>query len=127
MNFLKYVKSLRSALEKQDAGKRFVLGNSSADYDSIMGSILYAFFMTNSMNILHFPLIDCPQADMALRFETCMVMDKVGISASDLLYTEMFADLYKGNHSFYLYDHNYREELANHSIVEIIDHHAIKN
>ena len=91
-----------------------------------MGSILYAFFMTNSMNIMHFPLIDCTQADMALRFETNMVMEKIGIQASDLLYTEMFVDLYKGNHTFCLYDHNERSEISSQALVEIIDHHAIK-
>ena len=38
----------------------------------------------------------------------------------------MFLDLYKGNHTFYLYDHNDRPDIANNAIAEIIDHHAIK-
>lgn len=59
MNFRQYVNSLRSFLTAGDCN-RFVLGNSGADYDSMIGSLVYAFYMTTSLKMLYLPLIDCP-------------------------------------------------------------------
>jgi hypothetical protein len=68
MNFRQYISSLRSTLQKSEGYHRFVLGNSGADYDSVIGSLLYAFYITMSLRVIHLPLIDCPEKDLALRF-----------------------------------------------------------
>lgn len=60
MNFRKYLISLKSLLSSNQCSN-FVLGNSGADYDSIIGSLLYAFYMTTSFKVLHLPIIDCPK------------------------------------------------------------------
>lgn len=59
MEFIKYANSIRKYWQNGQS-KHFILGNSGADYDSIFGSIIYAFYMTSYLNILHLPLIDCP-------------------------------------------------------------------
>ena len=127
MSLIKFVKGLKNAAASNHGSLRFVVGNSSADFDSIFGSILYAYFLTQSMDCPHLPLLDCPQADMPLRFEASLVLSRLGVSAGDLLYTEMFVDLYKSNHTFYLYDHNYRPEISSAHLAEIVDHHAIQD
>jgi hypothetical protein len=58
MNFRHYISTLRQSLKIRDSTK-YVLGNSGADYDSVIGALLYAFYMTTSMKILYLPLIDC--------------------------------------------------------------------
>jgi len=60
MNFRQYISSLRDALKLGEGYHRFVLGNSGADYDSVIGSLVYAFYITTSLRVLHLPLIDCP-------------------------------------------------------------------
>jgi inorganic pyrophosphatase/exopolyphosphatase len=49
--------------------KLFVIGNSSADYDSIFGSIIFSFLLTSSTGQLHVPLIDCKRSELRLRFD----------------------------------------------------------
>ena len=71
-NFLNFVKDIKNLFQKSEV-KGFILGNSSADYDSVFGSIIYAYYMTTCMKTLYLPLIDCPRADMKLRFETMQI------------------------------------------------------
>lgn len=79
MNFRQYISSLRTLLKKSEGSSRFVLGNSGADYDSVIGSIVYAFYITTTLKVLHLPLIDCPEKDLALRFEITTVLDSMSI------------------------------------------------
>ena len=68
--------------------------------------------MTSFIKVIHLPLIDCPKADMKLRFEISQIMEEFNINYEDLIYTEDIAGLYESNHSINLYDHNYRKQLA---------------
>jgi inorganic pyrophosphatase/exopolyphosphatase len=52
------------------------------------------------------------------------VLDSVSIRTDQLLYTTMIPNLYNSNHSFALYDHNFRSELQNNNIFSILDHHT---
>lgn len=123
MNFLQYIDSLRHLFKVQDCTK-FVLGNSGADYDSVIGSLIYAFYMTISMKVLYLPLIDCKEQDLALRFQVTSVLNTLLIQQSDLIYTDMINNLYSKNNTFVLYDHNVRSNLQADQIEEIVDHHA---
>lgn len=67
MSFREYIKSLRTLLKSGECTK-YVLGNSGADYDSVIGSLVYAFYMTTTVRVLHLPLIDCKEVDLPLRF-----------------------------------------------------------
>lgn len=57
MNFRLYLQELGSK-PVQDVSK-FVLGNSSVDYDTFFGSIIFAFLLTASTKKFHMPIIDC--------------------------------------------------------------------
>lgn len=84
--FLTYLKSLKTLSLKKES-KVFILGNSSADYDSIFGSMIYAYYLTTFLKTIHLPLIDCPKADMKLRFEVSQIMEELNINYDDLIYT----------------------------------------
>lgn len=43
--FLAYLEENKNLLEKEGS-KVLVLGNSSGDYDSVFGSMIYAYYMT---------------------------------------------------------------------------------
>lgn len=106
-SFLNFVKDIKSLFQKSEV-KGLILGNSSADYDSVFGSIIYAYYMTTFMKTLYLPLIDCPKADMKLRFEIMQIQQENGIDHENLLYTEDIPNLFTSNYTFNLYDHNYR-------------------
>ena len=47
MSFSKYLSSLREKLKSGEC-TNFVMGNSGADYDSVIGAITYAFHLTQT-------------------------------------------------------------------------------
>ncbi|KAK3339498.1 hypothetical protein B0H65DRAFT_476688 [Neurospora tetraspora] len=67
----------------------FVVGNESADLDSLCSSILLAYFRTYrpcpGPPILHIPLSNLPQADLALRPELAAVLKPAGLHIKDLI------------------------------------------
>lgn len=79
MLFNDFLKSLPSLLKNSNS-KRYVIGNSSADYDSIFGSLIYAFVMSYQMGVLYLPLIDCNKNDIPLRFDVNFIMNKYSIN-----------------------------------------------
>ena len=88
MKFREYIKSLRELLKKGEC-KRFVMGNSGADYDSVVGAMVYAYYLTKAEDRLYLPLVDCPEADIELRFEQVKVFEVLGLSQHELLFTSM--------------------------------------
>ena len=109
MKFREYLSSLYTVLQKSNP-KRFVIGNSSADFDSIFGSIIYAYFLTAQLGQTYLPLIDCNKTDIPLRFDVSFVMKRLDIDYHKLLYTSDINYLDKEN-LFCLYDHNQRSEI----------------
>ncbi|KAK3951521.1 hypothetical protein QBC32DRAFT_160828 [Pseudoneurospora amorphoporcata] len=70
----------------------FVVGNESADLDSLCSSILLAYFRTYDHRsttpgppTLHIPLSNLPQADLALRPELAAVLKPAGLHLKDLI------------------------------------------
>ncbi|KAK3502827.1 hypothetical protein B0T13DRAFT_182027 [Neurospora crassa] len=65
----------------------FVIGNESADLDSLCSSILLAYFCTyrTTPPTLHIPLSNLPQADLALRPELTAVLKPAGLHTNDLI------------------------------------------
>ncbi|MFU8896392.1 MAG: DHHA2 domain-containing protein [Gammaproteobacteria bacterium] len=85
-NLLQY---LRDAKTISDEGRttRFVLGNESADLDSMAAAVGYAYFATEVApdgGAPFVPLINVPRADYKLRTEAVFLFSSVGITA-DLL------------------------------------------
>ena len=125
MRFRKYICSLREKL-KEGKCTNFVLGNSGADYDSVIGALLYAFHLTMTEDILYLPLIDCPENELALRFEIMKVITEMKIDHHQFIYTEMIPNLWTEKYKFVLNDHNSRPQLPADRVHEILDHHAYK-
>ncbi|KAL2132652.1 hypothetical protein VTI74DRAFT_3557 [Chaetomium olivicolor] len=87
----------------------FVVGNESADLDSICSALLLAYFRTHtpSHNTLHIPLSNLPRADLALRPELAAVLSPAGLTPSDLItLSDLPKPLSAGETRWLLVDHN---------------------
>lgn len=103
--------------------QHFIIGNSSADYDSIFGSLIYGYMKYILFKVIFIPLIDCPKEDVRLRFEVTYAMQKYKIDYKQLFYHSEIPNL-SAREQVLLYDHNVREGIAP---PEIIDHHDLKD
>lgn len=67
-----------------------VAGNESCDLDSIVCALVYAHYKTmkKPSTSIVLPLLQCLRKDLVMNQEACMVFDKLGINASDLVYTD---------------------------------------
>ncbi|KAK5658346.1 hypothetical protein OQA88_2322 [Cercophora sp. LCS_1] len=64
----------------------FVIGNESADLDSLCSAVLLAYFRTHTPpNTLHIPLSNLPRSDLALHPELNAVLRPAGLTPDDLL------------------------------------------
>ncbi|KAK4130725.1 DHH phosphoesterase [Trichocladium antarcticum] len=85
-----FLTTARSALSGPPAQRPspliFVVGNESADLDSICSALLFAYFRTHTPpHTLHIPLSNLPKADLALRPELNAVLNPAGLSPNDLI------------------------------------------
>ena len=102
-----------------------MLGNSSADYDSIMGSLIMAFLLTSTTGTLHVPVIDCMREHLGLRFEVMAVLKKYKIDGERVfLFREEMLQRREG-WVVSLYDHNQRPEMTDIKVEYVVDHHAL--
>ena len=103
-----------------------VLGNTSADMDSVMSSFAYA----NGMGPSFFPLINVDRADLLLRKDVLYVLDIAALNCDAFFFREDVPHLTElakqGNAAFVLIDHNRldprQKELAP-FVERILDHH----
>ncbi|KAK4671916.1 Exopolyphosphatase [Podospora pseudoanserina] len=92
----------------------FVVGNESADLDSICSAVLYAYFRTHapsSQSVLHIPLSNLPRADLALRAELNAIFPPSfnSVTPDDLITLSDLpspSDLPPSATKWYLVDHN---------------------
>ncbi|KAK0744046.1 hypothetical protein B0T18DRAFT_328571 [Schizothecium vesticola] len=113
----------------------FVIGNESADLDSLCSAILLAYFRTNTPpHGLHIPISNLRRGDLALRPELNAVLRPAGLQPDDLL---TLCDLPKDvlvpiQARWFLVDHNaptgyvrdtYLTTLTPNPFVGCIDHH----
>ncbi|KAK3400355.1 hypothetical protein B0T20DRAFT_182690 [Sordaria brevicollis] len=114
----------------------FVVGNESADLDSLCSSILLAYFRTycTTPPTLHIPLSNLPTADLALRPELAAVLKPVGLQNDDLITLDDTSspsqEITPENSQWFLVDHNCLTGplAARHfgkpeKIIGCIDHH----
>lgn len=111
----------------------FVLGNESADLDSIASSISYAYFLNSkngSTEHLYLPLLSLKKGNLALRKDTLYLFDSLQISTEDLLFLDdsSFLEtlLDENKLRLILVDHNCLRPDQQHlssSVEEILDHH----
>ncbi|KAL2261334.1 hypothetical protein VTK26DRAFT_4382 [Humicola hyalothermophila] len=108
-----------------------VVGNESADLDSICSALLYAYFRTHTPpHNLHVPLSNLPRADLALRPELDAVLGPAGLKPDDLItLTDLPREppLNPPDTRWLLVDHNVLTgELAtpfSHHVIGCVDHH----
>ncbi|KAI0594022.1 exopolyphosphatase [Biscogniauxia sp. FL1348] len=113
----------------------FVVGNESADLDSLCSALLLAYFRThhhgNSSNgVLHIPLCYLPRADLALRPEFRAVLADAGAAPDDVLTLDELPTphLRPEDTRWLLVDHNMMTgtlgALYGNRVVGCIDHHV---
>ncbi|KAK4227186.1 exopolyphosphatase-like protein [Podospora fimiseda] len=117
----------------------FVVGNESADLDSLCSALLYAYFRTNTPPYtLHIPLSNLPKADLTLRPELSAVCRSAGLSTSDLI---TLSDLPRDSQTgkillkaeetrWLLVDHNVLTGPLTHfskQVIGCVDHHEDEN
>lgn len=74
------------ASQRASSPLTFVVGNESADLDSLCSALLYAYFRTQAPpHTLHIPLSNLPKADLNLRPELGAVCRSAGLQPSDLI------------------------------------------
>lgn len=119
---------------------KFVTGNQSADMDSVVSALSYAYFQYHhDPNVTLIPLINIPKNDFQLRRDIVLLLLSHSISDDNLFFVEDFAKLTTkepaATTEVILVDHcNIQgdlltDALAQHRIkvTSIIDHHADEN
>lgn len=122
-------------LSPQNETIHFVMGNESADLDSIISSIAYAYLLQHeNQDQLYVPLLNIYREEIALRKDILYLLQLFQISIDDLLFLDDNVPLdllFKQNRlRFNLVDHNNlrpRQEHLSSAVERIVDHHADEN
>ncbi|KAL6912834.1 hypothetical protein FSST1_010594 [Fusarium sambucinum] len=127
--FLVKAKAALTAPAAQRKGPlTFVVGNESADLDSLCSAVVYAYLRSHAPpHTLHIPLSNLPREDLALRTEMSAVLKHAGLTLKDLLTLSELPDLKPEETRWLLVDHNsltgpltkYSEQ-----VTGCVDHHA---
>ncbi|KAF2269472.1 exopolyphosphatase-like protein [Lojkania enalia] len=137
--FLAYAKgALRTAI---DSSQRitFVIGNESADLDSMTCSVLYAYLRSmvpphNAFSQLYVPVTNIPSSDIQMRPEFLALFPYANIDSSHLITLDDLPDLSiiqskirPENTKWILVDHNALQgqlgKIYAHRVGGVIDHH----
>lgn len=113
----------------------FVMGNESADLDSIFSSISYAYLLNSeNKDQIYIPLLNMYREELSLRKDTLYLIELLNISPDDLLFLDDNVPLdllFSQNRlRFNLVDHNVlrpRQEHLSPAVERIVDHHADEN
>lgn len=106
-------------------GTHIVLGNESADMDSVVCAIAYAYNdQETGMDLT--AVVNCPRGDLALRGDVDAILSSAGIDVNELVFIdEIDIESFQGQVT--LVDHNTlaatQKSLAS-RVCGIIDHHA---
>jgi len=111
--------------------KLIVLGNEAADLDSMISSIVYAYFLSSKKEAndkIIAPVMTIPREDFKLRPEAVYVFEKEGIKLADILFFDDidFAEVMSGDAELVLVDHNKMAvslEIYGDRVTSILDHH----
>ncbi|KAH8687067.1 hypothetical protein BGZ61DRAFT_50252 [Ilyonectria robusta] len=99
--------ALSTPAAQRTAPLTFVVGNESADLDSLSSAVVYAYIRTyTSPHTLHIPLSNLPRADLALRTEMTAVLKAAGLAPSDLLTLSDLPEMDPNDTHWMLVDHN---------------------
>jgi len=108
----------------------FVIGNEACDLDSVISSIIYAYYLTLTTGIVTLPVICVVKEDLRLRTEIAYFLKKMEVEQDVLLFldTPGVVELQgKEGISVSLVDHNKWSnvlQLKSATVLNIIDHHV---
>lgn len=129
-----FLTTARNALLSPPASRpkplTFVIGNESADLDSLCSALALAYLRTHApSHTLHIPLANLHRPDLALRPELGAVLRRAGVIPDDLLTLSELeqADVKPEDSRWVLVDHNaatglVKEKFAS-RVVGCVDHH----
>ncbi|KAI8888944.1 DHH phosphoesterase [Backusella circina FSU 941] len=126
-NLNDFLDSIRTHLTDNVKSRVIVIGNDSADLDSIISSLLFAYASSlNDTTQLYIPLVKVPKADLQLRPELKFVCEKAAVDMQKLICIDEVS-LTPG--PIVLIDHNhltspFNEEAWNNKVVGVLDHHV---
>ncbi|KAI8641799.1 hypothetical protein BD408DRAFT_367737 [Parasitella parasitica] len=122
-----YLDHVHQELQVNSTAKKVIVtGNDSADLDSIISALLFAYLSSKQdETTLYIPLVKVPKADLALRPELAHVMGLVHLDHQKLLcIDELTLD---ADASVVLVDHNHlTPPLAQYDdrVIGVLDHHV---
>lgn len=111
----------------------FVMGNESADMDSVVSSIAYAYLLNSQEEGMYLPLLNLYREELALRKDIQFLMEFLHICPENIIcLNDVSLDsLYAQNRlRLNLVDHNLlrpRQEHLSNVVERIVDHHADEN
>jgi inorganic pyrophosphatase/exopolyphosphatase len=131
--FKTYLQEARK--ENNPVLKNVVFGNTSADMDSVVGSMLMSWFYANQTGIKYTPVVYCTRHELTFRFEILGHLSTFGIDEAFLKENVVFKDDFQGQEaevfadveSVGLIDFNkLTKELSciKDKVHYIVDHHA---
>jgi exopolyphosphatase len=115
--------------------RHLVMGNETADLDSVVSSLIYAYYLyhfgsNETIGVL--PLINARSGCLSLKPEIAFWLDETGVDTEHLIFIDSL-DLRdwaaKGQLRLTLVDHNLLpppQTFLKESVVEIIDHHNLE-
>lgn len=132
--FLSQAKRQLQQASKNESITSFVVGNESADLDSITSALVYSYIKSSHpearrTNTVTIPLVNIPARDLALRPELTTLLSHANLKPSDLITLDDLPSLPASKTSWTLVDHNaLTGPLASTysgtaSITACIDHH----
>ncbi|KAI8065308.1 hypothetical protein BC940DRAFT_259325 [Gongronella butleri] len=132
-----FLERIATALTTTATGTHPVLvsGNDSADLDSIIASLLYAYLSTfrdaqakQAKTTLYIPYIKVPMADLALRPEVAYVFGQAGLDAHNLICADRVnLDQFAKPLDIALVDHNCLTpplDALDARVISVLDHHV---
>jgi exopolyphosphatase len=132
--FLSQAKRQLQQASKNEATTSFVVGNESADLDSITSALVYSYIKSSHpdarrTNTLTIPVTNIPASDLALRPELTTLLSHANLKPSDLITLDDLPPLSPSKTSWTLVDHNAltgqlaSTYSASATIAACIDHH----
>ncbi len=109
--------------------KKVVVGNESADLDSIISANLLAFAYSEMGEQSIIPLINCKREDYKLRTESCGLLKRYDIDENNLIFIDDIDDLMVQNPNqleIIIVDHNKLPDNLrawDNSVISVFDHH----
>lgn len=131
--FLSQAKRQLQHASKSDSITSFVVGNESADLDSITSALVYSYIKSSHpdarrTNTVTIPVTNIPARDLALRPELTTLLSYANLRPSDLITLDDLPSLPSSQTSWTLVDHNaltgpLAKTYSTRNIAACIDHH----